>query len=259
MAWIQPIIGRGPSSPEILLKAEEACELTVRAIEKEIQGKEYLVGDTLTLADLFVVSGLARGYQYVRFCRFLLGSARLPEDRSGILTLYRSSQSLGLRSIQLCTAISCAFVTTRMAFLIAYLGRWLCVTSQGGLIQTTMVFKCTDKYSVPILIHKASLVSLSIHVVSMSISNLREDGPLFSTARGFSISKFGTNMGFMSISYVATDSEVVTKHAGWGVKAEVILDLGQNKSIVSQCHHVLESLSHSFVPQAGSGTADVHH
>lgn len=66
MAWIQPVIGRAPSSPEILAKCEEGCELTVRAIEKEIKGKQFLVGDTLTLADLFIVSGLARGYQYVR-------------------------------------------------------------------------------------------------------------------------------------------------------------------------------------------------
>ncbi|KAF6832493.1 elongation factor 1-gamma [Colletotrichum plurivorum] len=65
MAWIEPIIGRASSSPEILLRREEGCELTIRAIEKEIKGKKYLVGDTLTLADLFVVSGLARGYQYV--------------------------------------------------------------------------------------------------------------------------------------------------------------------------------------------------
>ncbi|KAI0601303.1 elongation factor EF-1 gamma subunit [Biscogniauxia sp. FL1348] len=65
MAWINPIIGRAPSSPEILAKLEEGCELTIRAIEKEIKGKQYLVGDCLTLADLFVVSGLARGYQYV--------------------------------------------------------------------------------------------------------------------------------------------------------------------------------------------------
>lgn len=65
MAWIQPIIGRAPTSPEILAKCEEGCELTICAIEKEITDKKFLVGDTLTLADLFVVSGLARGYQYV--------------------------------------------------------------------------------------------------------------------------------------------------------------------------------------------------
>ncbi|KAJ0313172.1 uncharacterized protein N0V96_002755 [Colletotrichum fioriniae] len=65
MAWIGPIIGRAPNSPDILKNCEEGCELTIRAIEKEITGKNYLVGDTLTLADLFVISGLARGYQYV--------------------------------------------------------------------------------------------------------------------------------------------------------------------------------------------------
>ncbi|KAK1484310.1 elongation factor 1-gamma [Colletotrichum cuscutae] len=64
MAWIGPIIGRTPRSPEIL-KSCEGCELTIRAIEKEIAEKNFLVGDMLTLADLFVVSGLARGYQYV--------------------------------------------------------------------------------------------------------------------------------------------------------------------------------------------------
>lgn len=66
MAWIQPVIGRAASSPDILAKAEQNCEPTVRAIEKAIKGKQYLVGDKLTIADLFVISGLARGYQYVR-------------------------------------------------------------------------------------------------------------------------------------------------------------------------------------------------
>ncbi|KAI8285716.1 hypothetical protein K4K60_001071 [Colletotrichum sp. SAR11_57] len=50
---------------QILKEREEGCELTIRAIEKEIKGKKHLVGNTLTLADLFVISGLARGYQYV--------------------------------------------------------------------------------------------------------------------------------------------------------------------------------------------------
>ncbi|KAF7562896.1 hypothetical protein G7046_g1239 [Stylonectria norvegica] len=65
MAWINPIIGRTPSSPEILGQLESNCELTIKAVEKEITGKKFLVGDTLTIADLFVVSGLARGYQFV--------------------------------------------------------------------------------------------------------------------------------------------------------------------------------------------------
>lgn len=65
MAWINPVIGRSSATPEQILKLEEGCELTVRAVENEIKGKKFLVGDTLTIADLFVISGLARGYQYV--------------------------------------------------------------------------------------------------------------------------------------------------------------------------------------------------
>ena len=77
MAWIQPIIGRGPSSPEILKNCEAGCELTIRAIEKEISGKKFLVGDCLTLADLFVISGLARGYQYVSLSDCSISSYRV--------------------------------------------------------------------------------------------------------------------------------------------------------------------------------------
>lgn len=95
MAWIQPVIGKAPSSPEILAKYEEGCELTVRAIEKEITGKQYLVGDNLTLADLFVVSGLARGYQYVS-----------PKDQCIAVRMAdvfdRSLPRAGRRSIQSC-------------------------------------------------------------------------------------------------------------------------------------------------------------
>lgn len=66
MAWINPVIGRAPSSPEIPAQLEQNCELTIGAVEKEFKGKKLLVGYRLTIADLFVISGIARGYQYVR-------------------------------------------------------------------------------------------------------------------------------------------------------------------------------------------------
>ena len=66
MAWINPVIGRSTASPELLAQLEQNCELTVNAVAKELQGKKFLVGDRLTIADLFVMSGLQRGYQYVR-------------------------------------------------------------------------------------------------------------------------------------------------------------------------------------------------
>lgn len=34
-------------------------------VEKALAGKKYLVGETLTLADLFVVAAISRGYQFV--------------------------------------------------------------------------------------------------------------------------------------------------------------------------------------------------
>ena len=91
MAWINPIIGRAPSSPEILAQLEQNCELTVRTIEKEIAGKKFLVGNTLTIADLFVISGLARGYQFVS-CLQVSGSslgclAQRNKIQSNILTV----------------------------------------------------------------------------------------------------------------------------------------------------------------------------
>lgn len=99
MAWINPIIGRAPSSPEILAQLEENCELTVRAVEKEISGKTFLVGDALTIADLFVVSGLARGYQFVS-CLSPINAAESPN-----LEL-RFSQRHGQQSILSCTSIT---------------------------------------------------------------------------------------------------------------------------------------------------------
>ncbi|KAH6873813.1 elongation factor 1-gamma, partial [Thelonectria olida] len=65
MAWINPVIGKAPSSPEILASVEKNSENMVSVVEKALAGKEYLVGDSLTIADLFVVAAIARGYQFV--------------------------------------------------------------------------------------------------------------------------------------------------------------------------------------------------
>lgn len=66
MAWINPVIGKAPLGPDTLRKAEKALEPMVAPIEKALRGgKQFLVGDTLTMADLFVVAALGRGYQFV--------------------------------------------------------------------------------------------------------------------------------------------------------------------------------------------------
>ena len=69
MAWIHPIIGAAPSSPDILETKEQNCEPVIKAVEKAIQGRQFLVGDSITIADIFVISGLQRGYEFVS-CAF---------------------------------------------------------------------------------------------------------------------------------------------------------------------------------------------
>lgn len=65
MSWINPVIGKAASSPEILAAAEEYSEGMVHVVEEALEGRKFLVGDQLTMADLFVVAAIARGYQFV--------------------------------------------------------------------------------------------------------------------------------------------------------------------------------------------------
>lgn len=63
--WFKPLVGRRTLSPE---RVEEARKTTNRAIaifEQHLYGRQYLVGDALTTADLFAASSLSRGFQYV--------------------------------------------------------------------------------------------------------------------------------------------------------------------------------------------------
>ncbi|XXH01004.1 hypothetical protein Hte_007355 [Hypoxylon texense] len=60
MAWI-----KSPKTPESLAAAEKGSDGMVSVVEKALEGNKYLVGDQLTLADLFVVAAFTRGYQVV--------------------------------------------------------------------------------------------------------------------------------------------------------------------------------------------------
>ncbi|KAI2601890.1 elongation factor 1-gamma [Hypoxylon sp. NC1633] len=65
MAWIGPASGKSPSSPEMLAAAEKNSQGVISVLEKALDGKQFLVGDQLTIADLFVVAAISRGYQVV--------------------------------------------------------------------------------------------------------------------------------------------------------------------------------------------------
>ena len=81
MAWINPVkaaIGNAadPTALKNLAVLEKGSEVMVSVVEKALTGKSFLVGDRLTLADLFVVAAIARGYQFVRllrsYCEFMI-------------------------------------------------------------------------------------------------------------------------------------------------------------------------------------------
>lgn len=84
-------IGKSPSSPEILATVEKNSEAMVSVVEKALTGKKYLVGETLTLADLFVVAAISRGYQFVsiRLEEPGLTSVRLEDPANAALGVYQ--------------------------------------------------------------------------------------------------------------------------------------------------------------------------
>lgn len=165
MAWINPIIGRAASSPEILAELEENCELTVRAVEKEITGKQFLVGSCLTMADLFVISGLARGYQFVRSLNLLV-CVKVVRIMDFDLVLNRSSRRDGLLNILLCMNITC------VSGLIRYSSELLVSLWFGkSLVVLILLMRVFDKKVVVIADYIYSWLSLwnRWHMRSMSL------------------------------------------------------------------------------------------
>nr|ACI31323.1 StcT [Aspergillus ochraceoroseus] len=58
--WFNPLIGRAPFVPELIEKNKADTLVRMQLLEKQLQGRTYLVGDALSLADLFVV-GILQG------------------------------------------------------------------------------------------------------------------------------------------------------------------------------------------------------
>lgn len=63
-AWFRPIAGKDPYNEEAVAKASKAVLKAVKTVEAHLEGKDFLVGDTFTLADLFCAGLLFRGFQY---------------------------------------------------------------------------------------------------------------------------------------------------------------------------------------------------
>ncbi|KAK4988537.1 elongation factor EF-1 gamma subunit [Elasticomyces elasticus] len=62
--WFRPLIGRDPFNKKTIDDSQKATSESVKVFEEHFLVNTYLVGERLTLADLFTAGLLARGFQY---------------------------------------------------------------------------------------------------------------------------------------------------------------------------------------------------
>lgn len=63
--WFLPLIGREPYNKKSVDTAQAKSYKTIAVLEKHLLNQTYLVGERLTLADLFATSVIARGFSFV--------------------------------------------------------------------------------------------------------------------------------------------------------------------------------------------------
>jgi len=63
--WFRPIIGRDPYSKKSVDDHAKAALKAIHALEQHFLVHTFLVGERITLADLFTASLMARGFEYV--------------------------------------------------------------------------------------------------------------------------------------------------------------------------------------------------
>ena len=64
-SWFRPLIGRDAYHKKNVDEAQKATLKAVSVLEQHLRVNTFLVGDRITLADLFAASIFARGFQYV--------------------------------------------------------------------------------------------------------------------------------------------------------------------------------------------------
>ncbi|KAL9094196.1 MAG: hypothetical protein Q9165_003611 [Trypethelium subeluteriae] len=63
--WFRPLLGRDPFNKKNVEESQKATFAALKVMEDHLLVNTYLVGERLTLADLFATSLIARGFQYV--------------------------------------------------------------------------------------------------------------------------------------------------------------------------------------------------
>lgn len=64
-AWFAPLIGRAPYVKSKVAKSRAQALKAVQVFEDHLHPRTFLVGERVTLADLFAASIFARAFQYV--------------------------------------------------------------------------------------------------------------------------------------------------------------------------------------------------
>jgi hypothetical protein len=62
--WFRPILGRDPYNKKNVDESQKAALKAVKTLEEHLLTHTYLVGERLTLADIFAAGIIARGFQY---------------------------------------------------------------------------------------------------------------------------------------------------------------------------------------------------
>ncbi|KAL2432501.1 Elongation factor 1-gamma 2 [Exophiala dermatitidis] len=63
--WFRPLIGRDPYNKKSVDDAKAAALKALKVLEQHLLVHTFLVGERITLADLYVTSQISRGFQYV--------------------------------------------------------------------------------------------------------------------------------------------------------------------------------------------------
>ncbi|KAL9947729.1 hypothetical protein D7B24_007057 [Verticillium nonalfalfae] len=62
--WFRPLLGRDPYNKKAVEDSSKVALKAVGAIEKHLQNNTYLVGERITLADIFAASIISRGFEF---------------------------------------------------------------------------------------------------------------------------------------------------------------------------------------------------
>jgi len=62
--WYRPLLGKDPYNKKSVEESQKAALKAVSVVESHLQNNTYLVGERITLADLFAVGIIARGFEF---------------------------------------------------------------------------------------------------------------------------------------------------------------------------------------------------